>query len=530
MMPFTKRSLLLSLVISTMIGFYLSQSAAQLDCGTADSLQYPVDTASFTLSQDYGVASPRHQGRYHTGEDWYGGRGTSFGQPVQAAARGRVTYSYPLGWGRDGGVVIIEHRMPDESLIYTQYGHMMETDAIKFPPRETCVEAGTVIGAITDARPGPHLHFEVRVANPDTPGPGYVREQPETLGWRDPGKFMTNWTAWLDDAHAWHVTTGDLDRSAEGGPYSDPLRLDDNSLLLLDRLVLRRITPDGRILWRRLLDQPAVSITGFQGAPLLTYADGTMETINYEGSPTSSWQVAASFSGAPLALGDALLFPSPDERLTAISGNRRDIAWQMDGVPTFRRGIVSGDGASVALLTNDQQIITLSAQGMLLDRAQLRGMGSLTLSNTGQVLAYTRGGLWRLDGDGIWSAAMDEAPRANSSPAALMTGAGDTVLFDGQQVHAFGGNGQLLWRTELTGISGEAALAYYDAGLLLMSSGGDIAVINERGGICKRLRLYSHPSARLWHELGPDGILRIAIADQVIGLDWARLTATCTIF
>src|SRR5688572_25737650 len=84
-------------------------SAAQADCGIVDELSFPVNTTAYTLAQDFAVASSRHQGMYHTGEDWYGGRGTSFGQPVSAIAKGRVTYSYATGWGRDAGVVIIEH-------------------------------------------------------------------------------------------------------------------------------------------------------------------------------------------------------------------------------------------------------------------------------------------------------------------------------------------------------------------------------------------------------------------------------------
>ena len=76
---------------------------AQADCGRVDQIVFPVDQSRFTLVQAFGAPSVRHQGRFHTGEDWYGGRGTTEGLPVVAAANGRVTYSYDLGWGRDGG-------------------------------------------------------------------------------------------------------------------------------------------------------------------------------------------------------------------------------------------------------------------------------------------------------------------------------------------------------------------------------------------------------------------------------------------
>ncbi len=132
---------------------------AQPQCGVADSISYPIDTNQFRLGQNYGTASPRHQGRFHTGEDWFAGRGASLGQPVRAAARGRVTYGSPLAWGRDGGVIIIEHTFPDGSIFYTQYGHLTQGEDQTFPPRLSCVEKGDLLGYIGTARPAPHLHF-----------------------------------------------------------------------------------------------------------------------------------------------------------------------------------------------------------------------------------------------------------------------------------------------------------------------------------------------------------------------------------
>ncbi|MDP0995321.1 peptidoglycan DD-metalloendopeptidase family protein, partial [Klebsiella pneumoniae] len=89
-------------------------------------------------------------------EDWYGGPDYVTGSPVRAAARGRVTYSYPLGWGRDGGVVILQHTFPDGTTAYSQYGHIIESDTVKCPRRQDCVSAGDIIGVIADARPAPH--------------------------------------------------------------------------------------------------------------------------------------------------------------------------------------------------------------------------------------------------------------------------------------------------------------------------------------------------------------------------------------
>lgn len=169
---------------------------APTTCPPVDEVEYPVDTTIFRLVQGYGTPSPRHQGRYHTGEDWSGPRGESYGQPVRAIASGRVTYSFPLGWGRDGGVIILEHTLPDGAVLYSQYGHITETDAVKFPVIDTCVEAGQVIAVIGDARPAPHLHFEIRVGGgADVPGPGYAWRYPDEDFWRAPSGFIERFRA-----------------------------------------------------------------------------------------------------------------------------------------------------------------------------------------------------------------------------------------------------------------------------------------------------------------------------------------------
>lgn len=163
----------------------------QADCDLADQIVYPVDAEAFTLVQGYGVPSQRHHGRYHTGEDYQRGRGQTLGEPVRAIANGRVTYSFALGWGRDAGVVIVEHRFADGTVLYTQYGHITESDTVKLPFPQTCVSAGQVIGVIADVRPAPHLHFELRTSGADFPGPGYSWTFPDDTLWRDPSAFFS---------------------------------------------------------------------------------------------------------------------------------------------------------------------------------------------------------------------------------------------------------------------------------------------------------------------------------------------------
>lgn len=184
--------LALSLLALTTLGIVPAVNLAQIDCGVAESLAYPVDMTRYALVQGFGVPSPRHQGRYHTGEDYAIPGGISLGEPVYAIGRGVVTYSYTLGWGRDAGAVVIRHTLPNGAQILSQYGHITASDDIAFPLIGACVEQGQAVGVIADVRPAPHVHLEIRLAMPDAPGPGYSWPSPEddTPLWRMPSRFI----------------------------------------------------------------------------------------------------------------------------------------------------------------------------------------------------------------------------------------------------------------------------------------------------------------------------------------------------
>ncbi|MBN8619477.1 MAG: peptidoglycan DD-metalloendopeptidase family protein, partial [Anaerolineae bacterium] len=300
---------------------------AQAQCGVVTGVSFPVDRSVFQLVQDYAVPSARHQGRYHTGEDYYAGPGQSFGQPVRVIADGRVTYSSPIGWGRDGGVVIVEHTMPDGTLVYSLYGHMIPTDTYPFPERYRCLRAGDVVGAIGDARPAPHIHFEIRTTGPDIPGPGYSIQPPAELGWLQPSRFILNWQTWLLSAHRWHVQLPEDNRLV-----TPPLILDDGSMLLASRDRLRYASADGRILWRIILDQTPVALTLVDRRPVVVYPNGNLQFINLDASLGERWSVSVPLQSPALPFADRLLFHSADDTLLALTPDRRQIAWQQSGI------------------------------------------------------------------------------------------------------------------------------------------------------------------------------------------------------
>lgn len=502
--------------------------AAQADCGTATTVDFPIDTTAFKLVQAFGVPSPRHQGRYHTGEDWHLGRGQSFGQPVHAIADGRVTYSYPLGWGRDGGVVIIEHSFGDGTVVYSQYGHMFESDTIKFPARLSCVKHGDMIGTIGDVRPAPHIHFEIRVNSPDTPGPGYSWDDPYIGGWRNPSQFVLSQQAALHPAYRWHLTT----LSARGFA-SAPLTLSDNSLMYLDGAQLRLATYDGRVLWRVRQDSAPLAMLHddtIEGFPLVLYPDGRVQQVDFDGTAITTWRLNIAPTAPPLFNGTHWLIQDADGQVAQISANMRGVDWTLEGVPRLKTAQVAGD--VIGLLTEGQTLIIVSngeAGSQIIDRARLRDDASMAVSPDGTLLVYGRGGLWRVDSAGTWTLAHESGRAINGDSAILPNSEGGLIAYDGAALHAYDlTSGGAAWSLNL-GIDGRITLDQHDDTLLLVSNHGQVAVVDSSGRLCSALRLYGDDRAATWHHFGDDGLLRVAIGDQVTGLDWAELTRPCTV-
>ena len=503
------------------------------DCGVVDNIAFPVNPDSFELAQDYAVASPRHQGRYHTGEDWYGGRDMTYGQPVRAAARGRVTYSFANGWGRDKGVVIIEHTLPDDTVFYTQYGHMEEVGTYTFPQRLSCVEQGTVIGAIGDVRPAPHLHFEVRVSGGDNPGAGYSRDIPFDEGYRNPSKYIQNLQGWLNQAHRWHITIGTDNVINEQG-IAPPLILNDNSLLYLDGAgtTVRRATNDGRVLWRVRLENPAVAVLAWQGASTVIFADGTMQSINVEtGTLGDAWRVPdVSFTNAPLNTADNLIFPVANNTLVALSNDRRSVLWRTDNIPSIAKTQFLPDG-SFGLLTEDDEIILIDPNGAVVHRSQLQQGAGLAQSPTGTLLVYSLGGLWEVNFLGEWSLYITDAPEGGESAALALSADGTRLYtFDGQSLRAYRTDDKVqVWNAGTPAVSGHVNISLFDEIILLTSSMGDVRVFTNNGSFCNLLDVWGTPTARQWLNLGADNVLRLTVADQLLGLDWVGLTRACRI-
>ncbi|MCU0497722.1 MAG: M23 family metallopeptidase [Anaerolineae bacterium] len=505
---------LLALLVLTTLGIVPADIQAQSQCPLAEQVDYPFDRAAYRLAQDFGVPSGRHQGRYHTGEDWFIDPDSTFGQPIRAIAAGRVTYAYPLGWGRDGGVVIIEHTFEDGSVVYSQYGHIVESDSVKFPTRLSCVELGQVIGVIGDARPAPHLHFEIKLAGPDNPGPGYSWVNPYDEGWRSPSKFIINRQAWTHPAYRWRLILTD-----PTGFNAPPLQLEDQSLMYRDGGTLRMATYDGRVLWRIAQTEPIVAVLPYQGQPMVVYRDGTITLIDYEGQITRSWQIPEiNLRPDPFLVGENWVFQTEDDTLIALDADRQTIIWRLTDLPVIARVHVSADW--IALLSQDQDLWLIDHNGQLQVSAAMRGMASFATLPDGDLAVYGRGGLWRVDSAGLWSLLNEESIAITDANAVAITADGAAYTFDGVQLHAPDHS----WAIPLS-VNGKATLTPIADYLLLTSTDGQMAVMSLTGQLCSALQIYR--GASVWATLAEDQILRMILGDQVIGFDWSTLTQPC---
>lgn len=222
-------------------------------CGFVDVLDFPLDAphgATASGGGDFGRFRDRYDG-FHTGEDWRDGA-SSFGKPVYSIGHGRVTYAQPNGWGADKGVVIVQHTFRDGRRILSLYGHL-DPPSVDLRAGQ-CTERGDLVGAIGDPRSPPHLHFEIRVHLPETPGPGYWSVDPSRAGWRPPSATIWNErAAALPGVHWTYLSS------------SEPLHVlgtIDGAVLVSSENgeVMAFDVDDGRILWVQKLSDTANNV------------------------------------------------------------------------------------------------------------------------------------------------------------------------------------------------------------------------------------------------------------------------------
>jgi hypothetical protein len=337
-------------------------------------------------------------------------------------------------------------------------------------------------------------------------------------------QFITNQQAWLGSSHRWHVMNDVF------SPILQPLVLNDNSMMVLDGDLLRGVTIDGRVLWRRQNTGSAVSVTGFQANPYVTYSNGQINQVDFEGVQITSWTLDFTPDSPPVSLnnGQTLVYHTSDNALVALAEDRRSIVWRLDDIPQIVRSQVADD--LIGLVTSDDTIMFVSYTGELIGTADLRDGASMATATDGRLIVYSHGGLWYIDRTGEWSLLLPDVdiPAGGATSAVAQLPDGSVYITDGITFHAYDASGTLLWEVTLPqAITGTLFLDAYGAGLLLTSNHGNIMVVRAAGGICGFTRIYGNNFANAWHDLGTDNILRVAIGNQIIGLDWERFAGSC---
>jgi murein DD-endopeptidase MepM/ murein hydrolase activator NlpD len=153
----------------------------------------------------------------HQGADLSSG---SAGEPVRAAATGLVVSAPHDGWqGGYGGHVVLAHRTPDGTFVYSVYAHLAPKSVSVHPGQ--VVHAGQRIGRVGSSGrvTAPHLHFEVRI--PDDPAMRWEKARIV-----DPIAFVTARlstqradTSWARPYLEWAEQNGLIERNAIGeGP------------------------------------------------------------------------------------------------------------------------------------------------------------------------------------------------------------------------------------------------------------------------------------------------------------------------
>jgi murein DD-endopeptidase MepM/ murein hydrolase activator NlpD len=170
------------LLLITAVGMYIFSSTGY-SYPTAYSFRFPLDNAWDIGCNGFGSCCVKC---YHLGEDISVPEWT----PVYAAADGYVKFVEYRQGNKYGGCVVIEHRLPDGKLVYTNYGHLKAQGLIG---SNRDVRKGERIGyiATTGENGGnyaPHLHFGVYLGS-YSGGilPGYASS---TAGWTKPSDFI----------------------------------------------------------------------------------------------------------------------------------------------------------------------------------------------------------------------------------------------------------------------------------------------------------------------------------------------------
>ena len=445
---------------------------ADAPCGVITGFEFPVPGIS-TERTDFGIFRARYDG-LHTGIDV---AFEQLGSPVLAAADGLVTYSDPAGWDTEKGVVVIQHTLPDGSLVNTLYGHMEELNGYYFPLLNTCIEQGAVVGAVGFPSLGrPHLHYEVRTRYRYSGGPGYTDENPLTLGWYHPVDFTYLAQLLVQPGYRQHFT---LTESA----LVPPLRLSDGNYVIAHSAHLEGLDATGEVLWRfdtlgsvtSLLELPDGRVVVVNSADQVLILDG--------GSFSALWPAPKKLISAPFWMDDRLLFMTEDFTLMALTLDGYTL-WETASLGAHTVSWArSGDRFAVA--TENNALWVLDAGGSQYFHATYADPVVAVDGSDGDFYILTGGVVSRLDRAGTLTPVVDTGQSFTYDADLLAQGDRLYVYSgEGRSLYAYDSTGALLWIAFMPGSYRNPPLLGMGSGQLLyvLSTDGQLLVFDDDDG------------------------------------------------
>ena len=477
-------------------------AAAQADiapCGYVDAFEFPVPSIDVSRT-DFGIYRSRFGG-LHTGVDVAFG---DTGEPVRAAARGRVTYSDIEGWDTEKGVVVIQHTLPDGTLVNTLYGHMEELNGHTFPPVNTCVEQGQIIGAIGDpSLSRPHLHYEVRTRYRYEGGPGYTQTNPLELGWLHPIDFTYLARVMVEPAYRGHFTL--TERAT-----LPPLPFANGTYVVAHSATLRGITATGQILWQFDMIDPVSALLALPDGRVLAATSANQILVLNSGSFSALWSLSHTLESPPLLVGGTVVFVTGNDTLLGVTPDG-SIRWETPLPGAAVRWAVAGNRLAVS--TTSRDLVIVDEAGQLLHNAAYPEAPVPFATPEGTFLVLSGSRISGLD-DALQPVPLIDTGRTMSSAAEVLRGPGGEFYVysgDGRALYAYDSAGDLLWNAYMPGNHRRAPVLGLGGGKLLYALTTDgqlLAYTTADGRLAAQLTLYNGgtsgvPAGR-WMRVAPD--------------------------
>lgn len=466
-------------------------------CGVVDALVYPVSLGDTLYSgyDDFGIYRARFTG-YHTGFDMaFGQRGT----PVAAMAKGRVTYSNPLGWGTEQGVVILEHIMPNGSQAFSVYGHMEELRGNTFPLVGTCVDAGDIIGSVgAPSRGRPHLHFEIRTFLASDGGPGYSPLSPLSQGWLNPLDFIHLWQTQIATNTLFAIT---FDRA----PTLPPVALDSGLIMGVRGRTISAYTLNTSLqvntpTWSVDTLGQVIHLAALSGGRVVAYTNrGQVVALTSEGRYINVWNVLAQ----PIrfrVVNEQLIFAT-DSGIAAYSITG-DLIWQTTIWESDTRvSDIETNGDQMLVVSHRDEGVylhLLSASGTPLTSAPLQHDPAVSFTRYDHSWRVLDGQtLYHLDAEGMYPLAQLDYP---SGVRAQMAVDAQGVMYlypddDGASLSILEADGTLRWSKRYPVLmNNDAPLVGVGSGCVLytLDPNGTLHLFNvQNGDELNSLQLYA---------------------------------------